>query len=161
MQDAHLAETRQSFPIRPQHPQLQRQNQQFEGRENFDYDVDCSVIFVRKTGWRYYREPRGNPPAASSSSTSQWPTSQWQTSWSSVCSQIDLKCLYLARIGRPDILWFVWLPTSSEKWWWFRFPGKNSRKTTGRGDRTPTHKTHLRNTVCSQATTKQWSRWLS
>ena len=77
MQDAHLAETRQSFPIRPQHPQLQRQNQQFEGRENFDYDVD------RKTGWRYYREPRGNPPAASSSSTSQWPTSQWQTSWSS------------------------------------------------------------------------------
>ena len=24
-----------------------------------------------------------------------------------VCSQIDLKCLYLARIGRPDILWSV------------------------------------------------------
>ena len=24
---------------------------------------------------------------------------------SKVCSQIDLKCLYLARIGRPDILW--------------------------------------------------------
>ena len=26
---------------------------------------------------------------------------------SKVCSQIVLKCLYLARIGRPDILWFV------------------------------------------------------
>ena len=26
---------------------------------------------------------------------------------SHVCSQIVLKCLYLARIGRPDILWFV------------------------------------------------------
>ena len=48
-----------------------------------------------------------NPPAASSSSTSQWPTSQWQTSWSS------------------------WKPTSSEKWWRFRFLGKNSSKSTG------------------------------
>ena len=26
---------------------------------------------------------------------------------SKVCSQIDLKCLYLARIGRPDIIWSV------------------------------------------------------
>ena len=26
---------------------------------------------------------------------------------STVCSQIVLKCRYLARIGRPDILWFV------------------------------------------------------
>ena len=26
---------------------------------------------------------------------------------STVCSQITLKCLYLARIGRPDILWSV------------------------------------------------------
>ena len=26
---------------------------------------------------------------------------------SKVCSQIVLKCLYLARLGRPDILWFV------------------------------------------------------
>ena len=24
-----------------------------------------------------------------------------------ICSQIDLKCLYLARIGRPDIRWSV------------------------------------------------------
>ena len=67
MQDAHLAETRQSLrPIRPEHQQRQRGDQQFEGGENFDYYV------VRKTGWRYYREPRGNPSAASSSSTSQW-----------------------------------------------------------------------------------------
>ena len=36
-----------------------------------------------------------------------WPPSQWQTSWSS------------------------WQPTSSEKWWWFWFPGKNSRKIDG------------------------------
>ena len=27
--------------------------------------------------------------------------------WSKVCSQIVLKCLYLASIGRPDILWSV------------------------------------------------------
>ena len=27
--------------------------------------------------------------------------------WSEVCSQFVLKCLYLARIGRPDILWSV------------------------------------------------------
>ena len=26
---------------------------------------------------------------------------------STVCSQIVVKCLYLARIGRPDILWSV------------------------------------------------------
>ena len=25
-----------------------------------------------------------------------------------VCSQIVMKCLYFARIGRPDILWSVW-----------------------------------------------------
>ena len=55
MQDAHLAETRQSLrPIRPEH-QRQREDQQFEGGENFDYHV------VRKTGWRYYREPRRKP----------------------------------------------------------------------------------------------------
>ena len=89
MQDAYLTETEQTLiPIRSQLQHRQRQNQQFEGGENFDYYV------YRKTGWRYYREPRRNPPAAfsSSSSTSQWPTSQWQTSWSS------------------------WQPTPSEKW---------------------------------------------
>ena len=53
MQDARVAETEQSLvPIRPQHQQRQRQNQQFKGEENFDFCVD------RKTGWRYYREPR-------------------------------------------------------------------------------------------------------
>ena len=46
-------ETEQTLiPICPQHQQRQRQNQQFEGGENFDYYVD------RKTGWRYHREPR-------------------------------------------------------------------------------------------------------
>ena len=53
MQDAHLAETRQSLgPIRPEHQQRQREDQQFGGGENFGYYV------VRKTGWRCYREPR-------------------------------------------------------------------------------------------------------
>ena len=88
MQGAHLAETEQTLmSIRPQHQQRQRQNLQFEGGENFD-NREIARLQVRqnqdrKTGWRYYREPWGNPPAASSSSTSQWPTSQWQTSWSS------------------------------------------------------------------------------
>ena len=64
-----LGETQQSLrPIRPRHQQRQRQNQQFEGGENFDYHVD------RKIGWRYFKEPRRNPQAASSSSTSQWLT---------------------------------------------------------------------------------------
>ena len=121
MQDACLAETQKSLvPIHPQHQQSQRQNQQFEGGENLGYCVD------RITGWRCYREPRGHPQAASSS-TSQWPTSQWQTCWSS------------------------WQPTSSEKWWWFRIPGQNSGKSTGGVDRTPTHNTHLCSTVWSQA----------
>ena len=36
---------------------------------------------------------------------------------SKVCSQIDLKCLYLARLGRPDILWSVnKLARSITKW---------------------------------------------
>ena len=36
---------------------------------------------------------------------------------SDVCSQIVLKCLYLARIGRPDILWSVnKLARSITKW---------------------------------------------
>ena len=36
---------------------------------------------------------------------------------SQVCSQIVLKCLYLARIGRPDILWLVnKLARSITKW---------------------------------------------
>ena len=65
-----------------------------------------------KIWWRYYREPRGNlslllPPAAFSSSILQW--------------QISRSCQ----------------PTYSEKWWWFRFPGRNSKKSTGGVDRTP------------------------
>ena len=37
--------------------------------------------------------------------------------WSQVCSQIVLKCLYVARIGRPDILWSVKkLARSITKW---------------------------------------------
>ena len=36
---------------------------------------------------------------------------------SKVCSQIDPKCLYLARIGRPDFLWSVnKLARSITKW---------------------------------------------
>ena len=124
LQDAHLTETQQSLrPIRPEHQQRQRPDHQFEGGENFDYFVD------RKTGWRCYRDPRWNPSAASSSSTSQWKNSQWQTSWSS------------------------WQPASSEKRWWFRFLGKNSSNSTGCVDRTPTHNTHLCSTVCAQART--------
>ena len=64
MQDAPFTETQQSLrPIRPEHQQRQRLDQQFEGGENFDYYVD------RKNGWRYYREPRGNQSVASLSST--------------------------------------------------------------------------------------------
>ena len=41
MQDAHLADTQQSLrSIRPEHQQRQREDQQVEGGENFDYYVD-------------------------------------------------------------------------------------------------------------------------
>ena len=130
MQDAHLAETQQFLrPIRPEHQQRQRQDQQFEGGENFDHNVDWKI------GWRYYRKPWRNPPAASLSSTSQWQTSQWQTSWSS------------------------WQSTSSEKWWCFRFHGRNSRKSKGGVDRTFTHNTRRSSTVCSQAQNAHTTRW--
>ena len=35
---------------------------------------------------------------------------------SPVCSQIVLKCLYLARIWRPDILWSVNIARAVTKW---------------------------------------------
>ena len=36
---------------------------------------------------------------------------------STVCSQIVMECLYLARIGRPDFLWSVnKLPQAVTKW---------------------------------------------
>ena len=36
---------------------------------------------------------------------------------SNICSQIVLKCWYLSRIGRPDVLWWVnKLPRSITKW---------------------------------------------
>ena len=51
MQDAHLTETQQSLrPIRPEHQQRHRQDQQFEGGENFDYFVDWMVVLQRATG---------------------------------------------------------------------------------------------------------------
>ena len=82
------------MPIRPQHQQRQRQDQQFEGGANFDYCVD------RKIGWRYYRGSRRNPQAASSSSTSQWQTSRWQTSWSSWQPTASGDCGFLE--GTPE-----------------------------------------------------------
>ena len=36
---------------------------------------------------------------------------------SKVCSQTVLKCLYLARIGRPDILWSVNKPARAVTKW--------------------------------------------
>ena len=122
MQDAHLAETRQSLrPIRPEHQQRQREDQQFGG-ENFDYLVD------RKTGWRYFRQPRGNPSAASSSSTWQWQNSQWQTRWSS------------------------WYSASSDQWWLFRFPERISRKSTGCRQDTHSQDTSLQNSLITART---------
>ena len=42
---------------------------------------------------------------------------------SKVCSQIVLKCLYLARIGRPDILWSVHKLARSITKWTKAWPG--------------------------------------
>ena len=54
MQDAHLAETRQSLrPIRPEHQQRQPEDQEFGEGESFDYCV------VRKTGWRVLQGATG------------------------------------------------------------------------------------------------------
>ena len=43
---------------------------------------------------------------------------------SKVCSQIGLKCLYLARIGRPDILWSVNKLARSITNWTKAWPGE-------------------------------------
>ena len=120
MQDAHLAETQQSLrPIRPEHQQRQRQDQQFEGGENFGCYVN------RKTGWRYYTEPRRNLLAASPSPTSQWQLHNGK--------RVDAHgSLHHLRSGGD----FGFLE---------RIP-ENRRGV----DRTPTHNTHLCSTVFSQ-----------
>ena len=68
MQDAHLAETQKSLtPIRPEHQQRQRLDQQIEGGENFRLlcrSPDWMAVLQRATGKLRL--------AASSSSTSQW-----------------------------------------------------------------------------------------
>ena len=43
---------------------------------------------------------------------------------SNTCSQIVLKCLYLARIGRPDILWSVNKLARSITKWTKAWPGR-------------------------------------
>ena len=59
MQDAHLLETQQSLrPIRPQHQQRQRQNQQFEGGENF-------VFLCRSQDWMAVLPRATEKPAGS------------------------------------------------------------------------------------------------
>ena len=82
MQDAPLAETQQSLrPIRPEHQQRQKEDQQFEGVKNFDYYVE------RKTGWRYPRESLGNLWATSSSSASRGQNSR--------ADELDLRVFYI------------------------------------------------------------------
>ena len=71
MQDAHLAETRQSLrPIRPKHQKRQREEQQFEGGENFDSHVD-------RKNWTAVLQRATVKPVGSVF------ISQWQASWSS------------------------------------------------------------------------------
>ena len=54
---------------------------------------------------------------ASMTTTSEKKKWKYVGELSQVCSQIVLKCLYLARIGRPDILWSVnKLARSITKW---------------------------------------------
>ena len=123
MQDAHLAETQQSLiPIRPQHQQRQRQNQHFEGGENFDDYVD------RKTGWRYYREPREKP--AGSIFIFNFAVANF-----TVASELELMTACI--ICEMVVISVSW---------------RESPETSPGGvDRTPTHNTHLCSTVCSQA----------
>ena len=127
MQDAHLAETQQSLRlIRPEHQQRQRQDQQSEGGENFDHHVD------RKTGWRYCREPRGNPQAAPSSSTSQWANFI-------MANELELMA-FLHRLRNGGDFGFL--------------DGIPEKRREG-VDRTPTHNTHLCSTVwftCAERT---------
>ena len=55
----------------------QREGQAFEGIEEYDCAVDP------RTGWRFYKESRGDLPTASSSSTN-WDRKNWKTSgWNS------------------------------------------------------------------------------
>ena len=55
LHDEHLVRTQQEYRDIPRSKQRrQRKGQQFEGHEELDYTVDPN------TGWRFYRQSRGN-----------------------------------------------------------------------------------------------------
>ena len=70
----------ENTPIQPTQRTRQRRDQQFEGLEEYDYQVD------RQTGWRTYpSKSRGNlwHPTSSSSSTQWEQHDDWSKSWNS------------------------------------------------------------------------------
>ena len=80
---------------------------------------------MQRNVWRDIASWRTKPPSnCTKSERHAWMTINLRKKklgsvgeFSNVCSQIVLKCLYLARIGRPDILWAVnKLARSITKW---------------------------------------------
>ena len=88
LHDEHLARAQQKYSAIPRSQQMrQRKGHQFEGNEEYDQVVDL------KTGWRFYRQSRGNLQTNSSgsrtnlqtaSSSSTWDQTRWKTgNWNS------------------------------------------------------------------------------
>ena len=91
------------------------QNKQLEGTEELDYAV------APKTGWRFYKESRGNLPTASSSS-SNWDQTQRKTSnWNSQHSSRSDDLRFFSELGPVSVAW-----------------RKTSRQPTGSVNSTPT-----------------------
>ena len=84
LHDEHVKETSEgNTPIHPTQRTRQRRDQQYEGLEEYDYQVDPH------TGWSTYPwKSRGNlPHPTSSSSSTQWEQhDDWSKSCSSWCS---------------------------------------------------------------------------
>ena len=75
LHDEHLARTRQEYRDIPRSQQIDKGNN-FEGHEDFDCVVDPN------TGWRFYRQSRGNlQTSASSSKANLQPASSSSSTW--------------------------------------------------------------------------------
>ena len=114
LHDEHLARTQQEYKDIPRSQQIrQRKGQQFEGHEELDYAVDPI------TGWRFYRQSRGNLQTsasgsqanleAASSSSSTWDPTQRKTSkYSQVLTSGEFMFSWL---GQVSVAWRNLQPT--------------------------------------------------
>ena len=100
LHDEHLARTQQAHRTIPRSQQVrQREGQQFEANEEYDYAVDP------KTGRRFYKGSQENLPTASSSS-SHWDRTHWKMrSWNSKHSSWSDDLWFFSELGPVSVAW--------------------------------------------------------